>query len=108
MDHSSTLDYSSRLPVSVCGTGSVNLSLEGFLGSLIRVIIRSPEGLRYYRLSASLADLPTNDIPTAFNVLYRKYADLSLLRHPIAINTSTGILTSCPSAFAFAYALGPD
>jgi hypothetical protein len=33
MIHSSTLEFSSQLPVSVYGTGSYNLSLEVFLGS---------------------------------------------------------------------------
>ena len=33
MNHSSTLEFSSQLPVSVYGTGSYNLTLEGFLGS---------------------------------------------------------------------------
>ena len=34
MIHSSTLGFSPRLPVSVYGTGTYNLSLEDFLGSL--------------------------------------------------------------------------
>jgi hypothetical protein len=38
----------------------------------------------YYQLSASLADLPTKDIPTTFNAQFRMCAALSLLRHPIA------------------------
>jgi hypothetical protein len=33
MNLSSTLGFSPRLPVSVYGTGTVNLSLEVFLGS---------------------------------------------------------------------------
>ena len=57
--------------------------LAGFLGSLIRDIITAPEGLVYYRLSASSADLPTKPIPTHFNELFRQFAVLSLLRHHI-------------------------
>ena len=57
--------------------------LAGFLGSLIRVIISLPEGLEYYQVSASSADLPTKPIPTPFNALFRQCADLSLLRHHI-------------------------
>ena len=64
-----------------------NLSLEDFLGSMLRVIIHSPEGLWYCQVSASLSDLPERDIPTLFNVLFRQYADLSLLRYPITLNT---------------------
>lgn len=32
--HPSALEYSSRLPVSVCGTGCYSLALEVFLGGL--------------------------------------------------------------------------
>ena len=34
--------------MSVYGTGTIIISLEGFLGSLIRITIHSPEGLWYY------------------------------------------------------------
>jgi hypothetical protein len=57
--------------------------LAGFLGSLIRVIISLAEAAEYYRLSSSLADLPTKLITTDFNALFRQCADLSLLRHHI-------------------------
>ena len=66
------------------------------------------EDSRYYRISAHLADLPAKRIPTFFNVLFRQYAELSLLRHHIAILVSTGILTCFPSTFTFVYVLGPD
>jgi hypothetical protein len=74
---------------------------------MIRAIIRAPEGLRYYYLSANLADLPAKPIPTGFNVLFRQYAGLSLLRYPIAVYTSTGILTSYPSDIALRLILRP-
>jgi hypothetical protein len=54
MNHSSTLESSSRLPVSVYGTGGTIISLESFLGSLIRIIIRLPGGSRYYHLRQDL------------------------------------------------------
>jgi hypothetical protein len=51
MNHSSTLGFSPRLPVSVYGTGTYILQrLEGFLGSLFTTIIRAPVGLRYYQV----------------------------------------------------------
>ena len=75
---------------------------------MIRVTIHSPEGLWYYPPLARCADLPTHLIPTVFNVLFRQYADLSLLRHPIAVQAGTGILTSYPSTTPFGFALGPD
>ena len=83
--HSSTLGFSPRPPVSVCGTGGyICKRLAGFLGSLIRDIISAPEGLEYYQLSASPAYFTTGPIPTAFNALFRQCAVLSLLRHRIA------------------------
>ena len=108
MIHSSTLGFSPRLPVSVYGTGGTIISLESFLGSLLRVIIRLSEDSRYCHLSTTPADLPASAISTGFNVLFRQYADLSLLRHPFTDCTGTGILTCCPSAFPFGLALGPD
>ena len=45
--HPSALEYSSRLPVSVCGTGRLSLALEVFLGGLIRITITAAEALVY-------------------------------------------------------------
>jgi hypothetical protein len=73
-------------------------SLAGFLGSLVTCTICAAEALQYYRASARTADLPTVPIPRPFNVLFRQYAAVSLLRHHIAIYIGTGILTRWPSA----------
>jgi hypothetical protein len=48
--HPSALEYSSRLPVSVCGTGRFSHTLEVFLGGLIRDIIRSAEASLYFQV----------------------------------------------------------
>ena len=48
--HPSALEYSSRLPVSVYGTGCFNHALEVFLGGLIRDIISAAEALLYYQV----------------------------------------------------------
>ena len=106
--HSSTLGFSPRLPVSVYGTGTITICLAVFLGSLIRSSIRSAEASRYYRASASLADLPAKNLPKPFNDHFRQVAELSLLRLHIACNGSIGILTDCPSATPLGLALGPD
>ena len=58
MNHSSTLGFSPRLPVSVYGTGIYTLTLAGFLGSLITAIIRASEDLRYFLASTPNTDLP--------------------------------------------------
>lgn len=99
--HPSALEYSSRLPVSVCGTGPNGHSLEGFLGSMLKITINVPKGLLYYRASPKLADLPTSPIANRFNGLFRKTADRSLLRHHIGTIGGTGILTGFPSASPF-------
>src|SRR5690606_30728078 len=107
-NHSSTLGFSPRLPVSVYGTGTTTICLADFLGSLITSSIRSAEASRYYRALASSADLPTDNIPSPFNDLFRQVAELSLLRLHIAHSASIGILTDCPSTAPLGYALGPD
>ena len=73
-------------------------SLAGFLGSMITCSVSAAEALLYCRVSAHAADLPAARLPTPFNVLFRQYAAVPLLRHRIAVRKSTGILTGCPSA----------
>ena len=66
------------------GTGRLRICLAGFLGSLITIAVRLAEAALYCPVSSSPADLPTRDITTRFNVLFRQHADVSLLRHHIA------------------------
>ena len=94
--------------MSVCGTGTIIICLEDFLGSLLTFSITSAEASVYYLVSASLTDLPINDIPTPFNALFRKGAELSLLLLSVALHGSTGLLTRCPSDTPFGFSLGPD
>ena len=94
--------------MSVCGTGTITICLGDFLGSLLTFSISSAEASEYYWVSAFSADLPTENIPTPVNALFRQGAELSLLLLPIAHYGSTGILTSWPSTTPFGFALGPD
>ena len=48
--HPSALEYSSRLPVSVYGTGRFSLALEDLLGGMISDIISAAEALLYYQV----------------------------------------------------------
>ena len=102
---SSALEYSSRAPVSVCGTVVCSWSLVAFPGSRVslasaacRLVItphlRSPDLPRDhdYRLEPGL---PT---PGRAN----------LLRPHIALHIGTGILTCFPSATHLCLALGAD
>ena len=108
MDHSNTFGYSPRLPVSVCGTGGIYLVLRGFSWKFDYCHYPLIRRLAVLSGSPILVDLPAKTLTTPFNVLFRQYADISLLRHLFAIYASTGILTCYPSTFTFVYALGPD
>ena len=105
---SSALVFSTRPPVSVCGTGQSRICLAGFLGSLITAAIRLPEGALYFPVSAPRGDLPPQCLPTRFNVLFRQHAGVSLLRRHIAPASGNGIFTVCPSDAPRGYSLGPD
>ena len=64
---------------------------------MITAIIRLARSRSVLSGSTFLADLPAKNISTPFNVLFRQYASLSLLRYPFAVYKSTGILTCYPS-----------
>ena len=66
------------------------------------------EDAEYFQSLPSIMDLPIINIATTLNELFRQFAVLSLLRHPITIINSTGILTRWPSTTPFGFALGPD
>ena len=90
---SSALVYSTRLRVSVWGTGEYRICLADFLGSLITTAIRLPGGLSILSASARQADLPARRLPTSFNLRFRRQAGVSLLRLHIAPISSNGIFT---------------
>jgi hypothetical protein len=48
--HPSALEYSSRLPVSVYGTGRISLTLEVFLVGMFRDTISPAEAFPYYQV----------------------------------------------------------
>ena len=104
---SSALVFSTRLPVSVCGTALQCLCLEAFLGSRASVtsVLKntSPSHLRI----DSSPDLP-KEPPYMLRQPIPTDCSLSFLRHSIATLKSTGILTCCPSTTPFGLALGAD
>ena len=107
-DHSSTFGYSPRLPVSVCGTGIINLKLSGFSWKSVYCHYPFVRKLPVLSGSTSIRDLPPINLSTPFNQLFRQLADLSLLRRPFAVHGGNGILTICPSDTPFGFSLGPD
>ncbi len=89
MNLSSALEFSSRPPVSVYGTGRN----ARFSWRQRRWIITAAVALVYYRLR--------------FNVLFRQHAPTKLPRHFCRI-AGSGILTACPSTAPSGFVLGPD
>ena len=89
MNLSSALEYSSRPPVSVYGTGRN----ARFSWRRLRWIITAAVALVYY--------------PRRFNVLFRQHAPTMAPRHFRRI-AGSGMLTACPSTAPSGFVLGPD
>jgi hypothetical protein len=85
--HSSTLEYSSRLPVSVYGTGCCQLVFQ-------KLFLEAASPVRLARRLSS-------------NALFRQNVQTTLLRHFITLTARAGILTGCPSSCACRLALRP-
>ena len=103
---SSALVFSTRPPVSVWSTVPDNLKLRGFsrkygINDFTTLVAR-------HRVSVySVPDLPKT--PTyALEPRQPSRGPPSLLRPPIAVISSTGILTRFPSTTPFGLALGAD
>ena len=104
---SSALEFSSHPPVSVWGTARYHLKLRGFSWKPGINHFESLKSLSSSRLSIKFPDLPKNSAYTLKRSLPTDRLP-SLLRHPIAVITSTGILTCFPSTTPFGLALGAD
>ena len=107
MNHSSASVCSTRPRVSVSSTGVPSLELRGF--SREPVYHRCPiaRGRSVLSASPSRADLPAQNIATAFNGPFRRPAGVSLLRLPVAAGTSNGILTVSSIGFGSRLILRP-
>ena len=108
MNLPSALVYSTRLRVSVCGTGTFMVELSGFSRELAYLRCHAARRLCVLSGSALAVDLPAAISAYAFNALFRQRAGVSLLRLRIAHKGSKGILTFLPSASPFGLSLGPD
>ncbi len=98
---SSALVFSTQPPVSVYGTGVYDICLADFLGSRITHIITSCKQSVYYQVRLSRWICLPQSTPTPFNVQFRLYAVLSLLRLHITPIDSMGILTHSAIVCAF-------
>ena len=108
VNHSSALEYSSHLPVSVYGTGELQLKFRGFSWK---------QDYGHYPLARRLRVLSGFSYPGGFAYPSNTYAlqrTNPSVRGPVTspsphhIVVSTGILTCCPSVSPFGLTLGPD
>ena len=92
--HSSALVYSTRLRVSVCGTGTTGIKFSGF--SREHAYARCwvvPRDAPYCQVRLFLRICLQESASTPFNGLFRQSAALSRLRLHVTPTGSTGILT---------------
>ena len=94
VNHSSALVYSTRLRVSVCGTGTERVKFSGFSReyAYVRYWI-VPKDAPYCQVRLSLRICLQQSTSTPFNRLFRQPAALSRLRPHVTPFGSTGILT---------------
>ena len=92
--HSSALVYSTRLRVSVCGTGTERIKFSGFSReyAYVRYWI-VPKDAPYCQVRLSLRICLQQSTSTPLNRLFRQPAALSRLRPHVTPFGSTGILT---------------
>ena len=94
VNHSSALVYSTRLRVSVCGTGTIKIKFSGFSWEYVYThYYRFPRKLVYCQVRLLSRICLGKSTSTPFNGLFRQSAALSLLRLHVTLNASTGILT---------------
>ena len=77
---SRTLEYSSRLPVLVCGTDTCKTHIEVFLDSGIRSSLWARPS--YSALRIVIQRICLSDLPTTLNQHFQSLAELSLLCSP--------------------------
>jgi hypothetical protein len=99
------LVYSTRLPVSVCGTGTTESTLRGFSWQLGSTHLRllAPTWLSGSKGGFSyLSHFPNRHVPESNN-----RAGLPCCVPPSLICSGAGILTCCPSPTLLSLGLGP-
>ena len=100
------LEFSSRLPVSVCGTGTSKY-LAAFLAG-VDSKTSFPWSTPHHSLALRLAYFTTSQ-PHCLDALFHPRASSIFPCHCFIISLgSTGISTCCPSRTPFGLRLGPD
>ena len=94
VNHSSASVYSTRLRVSVCGTGTIMVKFSGFSRQYVYpCYCVVPKESAYCQVRISRWICLPRSTPTPFNRLFRQTAMVSLLRLHITHEGSNGILT---------------
>ena len=94
VNHSSALVYSTRLRVSVCGTGTLKIKFSGFSWEYAYThYYLIPKNLVYYQVRLLSWICLRKSTPTLFNGLFRQSAMVSLLLPHVTLKGSNGILT---------------
>ena len=92
-----TLGFSPRLPVSVLVRVHAR-SLEAFLGSVVRLNLRHPEGISYLSvLGLAWGICLPYSLPPSTGISNRQLRFLAASLHPQTLACSTGIFACCPS-----------
>lgn len=106
VNHSSALVYSTRLRVSVCGTGTQRIKFSGFSREhdYARCWV-APRGAPYCQVRLSPRICLRESASTPFNGLFRQSAALPRLRPHVTPCGSTGILTGSAIGLALRLSL---
>ena len=101
VNHSSALVYSTRLRVSVCGTGTLKIKFSGFSREYDYPHYQiPPRRTPYCQVQLGWWICLPSSTPTLFNGDFRRPAVVSLLRLHVAPCGSDGILTVSAIAIA--------
>ena len=99
--HSSALVYSTRLRVSVCGTGTTRIKFSGFSREYVYQRYQlPPRGRPYFQVRLGRWICLPSSTSTPLNGDFRHPAAVSLLRLHVTPYGSNGILTVSAIAFA--------
>ena len=94
VNHPSALVYSTRLRVSVCGTGTLSIKFSGFSRqSDYPCYWIVPKYAPYFQVRLFPWICLRKSTPTLFNGLFRQPAAVSLLLPHVTLKGSNGILT---------------
>ena len=108
--HSRALEYSSRIPVSVCGTGGLKTNNETFLGSIVSLnpTWPWPHGPIVFHLKVGRIYLSPQATHLDTDIQHCAELTFSVIPKIRHLQAGTGILTCCASDTPYGLTLAPD